>query len=66
MHQFDERLRQAHGIERHLLAHGERSGVVVQSEGEKLHERNPRGSLAIISPGSTNSARPARASSGFA
>jgi hypothetical protein len=31
--QFDQRLRQAQRIERHLLAHGKRRGMVVEAEG---------------------------------
>jgi hypothetical protein len=37
--QFDQRLRQAQRIERHLLAHGKRRGMVVEAEGIKLHRK---------------------------
>jgi len=39
MRQFDQRLRQTHRIERHLFAHGKRRGMVVETEGIKLHWR---------------------------
>ena len=34
MRQLDQRLRQAHRVERHLFAHGKRRGMVVEAEGE--------------------------------
>ena len=35
--QIEQRLFQTFGVKRHLLANGERCGVVVDAESEKLH-----------------------------